>query len=101
MSFVSKELIDQAIASGLEVSQDVIRKRMQRAKFKLRFSDLRELWASRSIKNLRQPEIDFLQGRVSASVFMRNYFNPTWIVDLKRRALKNADKLLSQVDKDR
>ncbi len=95
MSFVSKELIDAVRLSDLRVTKDVIDKRIQRLGLKLCFSDLRELWASYSVKNLRQPEIDFLQGRVSASVFMRNYFNPTWISDLKERTLKNASELLT------
>jgi len=90
MSFASNALIQRVVESGFKPSIDIIKKRLQRAGLNLRFSDLRELWASRSVENLRQPEIDFLQGRVSASVFMRNYFNPTWIIDLKKRALKNA-----------
>ena len=93
MSFASKELIDAIRSSDLYVTKDFIDKRMQRLGLKLRFGDLRELWASYGVKHLRQPEIDFLQGRVSASVFMRNYFNPTWISDLKKRALKNANEL--------
>ena len=36
----------------------------------------------------------FKQGRVSSNVFMRNYFNPTWIIDLKKRALTYANELL-------
>jgi hypothetical protein len=36
-----------------------------------------------------------LQGRISTSVFMRNYFNPVWVTDLKKRALKNSEDLLS------
>jgi intergrase/recombinase len=95
MSFISRELINAIRLSDLRVTKDVIDKRIQRLGLKLCFSDLRELWASYSVKNLRQPEIDFLQGRVSASVFMRNYFNPTWITDLKRRAIKNASELLA------
>ena len=39
-------------------------------------------------KYLSQPEIDFLQGSVSGSVFMRNYFNPALIGDLKERVFK-------------
>ncbi|MBS7653962.1 MAG: hypothetical protein QXU95_02175 [Candidatus Bathyarchaeia archaeon] len=38
---------------------------------------------------MRESEIDFLQGRISASIFMRNYFNPAWISDLKSRALES------------
>ena len=48
-----------------------------------------------SVKYLKQPEIDFLQGRVSASVFMQNYFNPQFIADLQDRALQNSRELLT------
>jgi len=44
-------------------------------------------------KGLSQPEIDFLQGRVSANVFMRNYFNPALIGDLKERVFEAIGKL--------
>jgi len=48
------------------------------------------------IKYLRQPEIDFIHGRGSTSVFMRNYFNPAWISDLKERTLKAAEEILEK-----
>ena len=44
-------------------------------------------------KYLNPAEIDFLQGRVSASVFMRNYFNPALIEDLKERVFKGISEL--------
>jgi len=94
MSFASTALIDAVQKSGLYPTHDVIHKRMQRAGLNIRFSDLRELYASYSVKHLKQPEIDFLQGRVSSSVFMQNYFNPTWISGLKKRALKNGKELM-------
>ncbi len=62
---------------------------------KVRWADIRELYASVSVKNLRESEIDFLQGRISSRVFLRNYFNPQFIDDLQERALKNAHELLS------
>ena len=62
------------------------------------FSEIREVYASLAVKTLRQPEIDFLQGRVSSNVFMRNYFNPNWIDDLKKRVLDHADIMLKLVD---
>ena len=95
MSFASQELIDSVRLSGFHPSTDIIKKRLQRAGLNLRFGDLRELWASRGVRHLRQPEIDFLQGRVSASVFMQNYFNQTWICDLKKRVPKNSKQLLA------
>jgi hypothetical protein len=94
MSFVSKELINSVQSSGLDITQDVVRMRMQRLGIPMRFSDLREYFASCSVKHLKQPEIDFLQGRVSTSVFMQNYFNPMWITDLKKRAIENIHDLL-------
>ena len=94
MSFSPNKLIDRISTSGLIPTKDVIERRIRRRKLKLCFSDLRELWASRAVRKLSQPEIDFLQGRVSASVFMQNYFNPMWIADLKTRALENVEELL-------
>jgi cobalamin biosynthesis Mg chelatase CobN len=44
-------------------------------------------------KTLGSAEIDFLHGRVSTSVFMRNYFNPAWITDLKERAQKGVTEI--------
>ena len=82
ISFVSKDLIKQTILEDSRTTRNIIVKRIQRRKMKLRFSDIREFWASYMVKHLSQPEIDFLQGRISATVFMRNYFNPTWISDL-------------------
>ena len=94
MGFVPRELIGSIQSSGLNITQDVVRMRIQRLGLPLRFSDIRELFASFSVKNLKQPEIDFLQGRVSSSVFMQNYFNPMWIADLKKRAIENVHDLL-------
>jgi len=59
----------------------------------LRFSDIREAHANVLTKYLRQAEIDFLQGRVSASVFMRNYFNPALIIDLRKRVFKAVSEI--------
>lgn len=61
-----------------------------------RFSNVRELHATLVIKYLRQPEIDFIRGRVSTSVFMRNYFNPAWIGDLKERTLKASKEIMEK-----
>ena len=44
-------------------------------------------------KFLSQSEIDFLQGRISGSVSMRNYFNPALISDLKERVFKTIKEL--------
>jgi len=95
ISFVSREMVETVARTQNTLTYDTITKRLKRRGFKMRFSDLRELWASFMVKHLAQPEIDFLQGRISASVFMLNYFNPTWISDLKERTLKGVEELLN------
>ena len=59
----------------------------------LQFSNIREYFDTYMTKYLSQPEIDFLQGRVSANGFMRNYFNPNVIDDLKERVFKGRDEI--------
>jgi hypothetical protein len=93
ISFVPYESV-KGIASTEPVNYDRVQRLAEWYLKKLRFADLRELYASCSVKHLKQVEIDFLQGRVSASVFMRNYFNPQFIDDLQTRALTNAEGLL-------
>jgi hypothetical protein len=49
------------------------------------------------MKYLKEAEIDFLQGRVSGSVFMRNYFNPALIDDLKQRVLNGIAEIQQRI----
>jgi intergrase/recombinase len=97
VSFVAPELINKIAAEGKEVNRNIIHCRLKRRKMRAKFSDLREYYASFMTKYLRESEIDFLQGRISASVFMRNYFNPAWLSDLKHRALQGAQELLKSL----
>ena len=83
ISIVPNSVIEE-ILKAEKLIYDIIKKRMQRRRIE-RFSDLREYWASKMVKYLKQPEIDFLMGHTSANVFMANYFNPVWIKDLKKR----------------
>jgi len=69
-------------------SADGIIKRVRSEGLPSRFSDIREAHGTFITKHLKQPEIDFLHGRVSTNVFMANYFNPALIVDLKERTFK-------------
>jgi len=96
ISFVSKELV-QAVTEETCLNYAFIQTRVKRRIRRLRFSDVREAFATFMTKYLTQPEIDFLQGRVSTSVFMRNYFNPALISDLKERALKGAEEILNSI----
>ena len=97
ISFVPSSIIEGVLESGNKVEWRRVRKVTEWRVKKLRFSDIREFWASYMTKHLCHPEIDFLQGRVSSSVFMRNYFNPVWIRDLKERALKGEEEILKQI----
>jgi len=49
--------------------------------------------ATKLTKYLRQPEIDFIHGRTSSSVFMKHYFNPALIGDMQKRAIKATKEL--------
>ncbi len=51
---------------------------------------IREAHATLMTKHLKDNEVDFLHGRVTSNVFMRNYFNPALIVDLRTRAQRAA-----------
>ena len=97
ISIVSKEMVEQVARTQKTLTFDSIRLKIKRRGLKARFSDIRELWASYMVKHLSQPEIDFLQGRISATVFMRNYFNPTWISDLKERTITGTNKMLKLI----
>jgi hypothetical protein len=96
ISFVAKDQITK-IARGRGLTTDMLRLRIKRRGLNLRFADIRELHASVLTKHSTQPEIDFIHGRVSTNVFMRNYFNPAWISDLQARTLKAADEILAKI----
>jgi len=92
ISFIPKQLIER-ISKSERLDWCQIQNWIKRKDLRLKFSDVREFWATYMTKHLRQPEIDFLQGRVSASVFMRNYFNPALIGDLKKRIFEAIEDL--------
>jgi len=62
-------------------------------KLKSRFPELREYFATVMTRWLNAAEIDFLQGRISGSVFMKNYFNPALITDLRERVFKGLAEI--------
>jgi intergrase/recombinase len=97
ISFVPEELV-QRISDNKPLNYGTIQTWVKRKVGQMRFGDIREVYASVMTKHLRQPEIDFLQGRVSTSIFMRNYFNPAWISDLKSRALQGVEELLATLN---
>jgi len=99
ISFVPEDVVLAVAEKSVITNRNTIQLRLKRRKIPARMSDLREYYASFMTKYLRESEIDFLQGRISASIFMRNYFNPAWISDLKSRALDGAKQLLITLNK--
>ncbi len=93
-AFISFLPTDLVVAIG---KQETLRYNCVQNKVKrrtgLRFSDVREAHASFFTKYLTTPEIDFIHGRVSASVFMRSYFNPALIGDLKERVFRGLQEM--------
>lgn len=74
--------------------QNMVRKK----RFKLRFSDIRETQGTLATKHLKDNEIDFLHGRATSSVFMKNYFNPTSIEGLRTRAYLVVDEIQKKIN---
>ena len=99
VSFVPKEFIERLIVSEkFGNTGNCLRKRLRNVGLSARFHDIRKAHATILTKYLRQPEIDFLHGRVSTNIFMANYFNPALISDLKERmfkAIKEIQNLIS------
>lgn len=91
ISFVPETIIEQL---NTKLSKRQIQKRIQKRGLQLRFGDVREAHGTFLTKYLKESEIDFLHGRVSTSVFMRNYFNPALIKDLKTRTNRANTKIL-------
>jgi intergrase/recombinase len=92
VSFIPRTVVEE-ISRSEKITLAQITNRIKRKGLKPRFNDIREYYATCMTKFLSQPEIDFLQGRISGSVFMRNYFNPALISDLKERVFKAIEEL--------
>jgi len=98
ISFVPKQLVEKiAFNDPLPDSRSAIQMRVKKQGLKLRFSDIREAHASFMTKYLRQPEIDFIHGRVTANIFMSNYFNPRFVPDLKQRVFKAIAEIQNKI----
>jgi intergrase/recombinase len=88
-SFIPRTLLD-TISKGEPLTQDSIECKLRRRSIPRRFGDIREVHGTLLTRWLSEPEINFLHGRISASVFMRSYFNPSWLTDLKARTFKGT-----------
>jgi hypothetical protein len=90
ISFIPEAIVE-SVEGEEQLTRAAIDNRVKRKGFKSRFSDIREYFATSMTRHLSPAEIDFLQGRVSGSVFMRNYFNPALLKDLKDRVFKGLE----------
>ena len=96
VSFVPQELVNRICTNNKTLKKQFIKSKVRRKTQRIRFSDIREIHGTLLAKTLGSAEIDFLHGRVSTSVFMRNYFNPAWITDLKERTFKAVKEINNQ-----
>ena len=96
ISFVPASLVKR-VSEEEPLNWQGVETKINRRGLPLRFGDVRDAHGTFLTKHLRQPEIDFLHGRVSTSVFMRNYFNPALISDLKTRTFRAANEILAKI----
>ena len=96
ISYAPREIVT-AITGMKPVKLTTLNDRLDRAGLKIRFKEIRKLWASYMTKFLSEPEINLIQGRVSKNVFMQHYFNPNYIPDLKKRLEKGVKSLFMTV----
>jgi len=97
VSFVPKQFVRRISQNKNEITKDTIVMAVKRMGLKQRFSDLRELHGSVLTRYLSESEINFLHGRIGASVFMQNYFNIAWIKDLKKRLFMGINEILKEI----
>jgi hypothetical protein len=95
ISFVPKDVIQQILASKPIISRTFY-KNFERINLKIRFCDIREYWSTQMSKFLSRIEIDFLQGRCG-TVYMENYFNPSYIEDLQARTIKGVEAIINNL----
>jgi len=93
ISFVPKKIVKR-IGKERELNRFCVQSKVKRKTGRIRFGDIREAHGTVLTRHLNASEIDFLHGRVSGSVFMRNYFNPALIGDLKERVFKGIGCLM-------
>ncbi|MCX8151404.1 MAG: hypothetical protein N3D85_07910 [Candidatus Bathyarchaeota archaeon] len=96
VSFVPSGLVEDMCVRDPLPEGEYVKKLVQRRRLPLRFGDVREAHGTLMTKYLKESEINFLHGRVSSSVFMQHYFNPSLIGDLKERTFKGVVEILEK-----
>jgi len=97
VSFVPSDLVECIGAKESLPNWEYVKKLVQRRHLPLRFGDIREAHGTLMTQYLQESEINFLHGRVSSSVFMQHYFNPSLIGDLRVRVFQGIAEILDKV----
>ncbi len=91
-SFIPQAFIDEITACET-VYYSTLRKHLKKHGLNLRFSELRDYYATFLVHHgVIREEVDLLQGRIGQSIFMRHYFSPD-IEALRDRVLAAITKL--------
>jgi hypothetical protein len=93
LSFVPKEIVERISRCQPLGTANSTQNKVKKKRLPLRFGDIRECHGTVLTRHLNPAEVDFLHGRVSATVFMQNYFNPSLISDLKERTFKVIEEI--------
>ena len=97
ISFVPATLVQRISTKKKLTSPVAVQDRVRKKGLKVRFADIRETHGTLLTKYLKDNEIDFLHGRATSSVFMRNYFNPSLISDLKTRMFQATSEIQERI----
>jgi hypothetical protein len=88
----------QRISTKKKLASPVaVQDRVRKKGLKVTYSDICETHGTLLTKYLKDNEVDFLHGRATSNVFMRNYFNPSLISDLKTRVLKATSEMQERI----
>mgnify|MGYP000145909205 CR=1 FL=1 len=100
ISFIPSEFIKE-VANSKPISYTTLKRHLRENKLKVRLNELRDYYATFMVRNgsIRE-EVDFLQGRVGKSIFMRHYFSPA-IKDLRDRTLTAIRKMMSELNSEK
>jgi len=92
ISFIPEYLINE-IANSEPLTYTSIVKRLNRKQMNVRFNELRDYYGTYLLnKNIKQVEIDLLQGRIPVKIFIRHYWSPK-LSELRDRVLKAITEL--------
>jgi len=92
ISFIPRELLKQ-IQHSKPVSYNAIRKKLERRNIPVRINELRDFFGTYLLQHgLLEAEVNLLQGRLPASVFIRHYWTPK-LSELRDKVLKAIETL--------